>query len=331
MTFQDPIYNVQIFFQFIVAICHIPFGDAAPAIPVADVVNGADSMINLIEKFRNLVGDVSGIRRMKRLIEQINTEVEELKREERELIADALKKYRKTDNQMKVMRLALRALATETKRRTETVLRIIAKIDGSDVEADLKKNKLAIKLFAKLMDRSKVLLAEAKVEYRKAIASLIDVDEDLKKFKKSVNGLRDSSSDRYSTATTAIRATAYSLAGYSSCTTPLALFTCPIAFATAAAVVEPIIAKWKSDVRGMLSKLDESVAETDRHLTKIKRSVAQLEREQRVVVEWDSNVYESDDVIDELGLFIEADLKSEVTVPLQSLVNTCKQFLKISA
>ena len=92
-------------------------------------------------------------------------------------------------------------------------------------------------------------------------------------------------------------------------------------------------AKWESDIEGMLSKLDASVDETDRVLTKIKTSLDQLETEQEVIIEWNINVNLSDDVFiyfEELGLVLDADLKSEVTGPLQSLVNICNEFLKIS-
>ena len=171
--------------------------------------------MDLIKDFKNVVEDTTGINKLKEVIKQIDTKTEQLKDEERQILTNALKAYRQADGEIGVMRLSLESLASETIKRTNTLLRIIQKLSPSDDENTIENRvKLVQTLFIKLMERSKTLLAEAKVEYAKVRTTLTEVQTDLESFEKTVKDLRDSESDRYADSITAIWAALYTTGAY---------------------------------------------------------------------------------------------------------------------
>ena len=208
-----------------------------------EVINGAKGLVDLIKDFKNVVEDTTGINKLKEVIKQIDTKTEQLKDEERQILTNALKSYRQADGEIGVMRLSLESLASETIKRTNTLLRIIQKLSPSDDENTIEnKVKLVQSLFIKLMERSKTLLAEAKVEYAKVRTTLTEVQTDLESFEKSVKDLRDSESDRYADSITAIRAALYTTGAYIGCTNPITfIVTCPGSIGVAASIAEPTV------------------------------------------------------------------------------------------
>ena len=198
--------------------------------------------MDLIKDFKNVVEDTTGINILKEVIKQIDTKTEQLKDEERQILTNALKAYRQADGELGVMRLSLESLVSETIRRTNTLLRIIKKLSPSDDENTIEnKVKLVQTLFIKLMERSKTLLAEAKVEYAKVRTTLTEVQTDLESFEKSVQDLKDSESDRYADSITAIRAALYTAGAYIGCTPITFIVSCPGSIGVAASIAEPTV------------------------------------------------------------------------------------------
>eukprot|EP00091_Calanus_sinicus_P006461 TRINITY_DN1710_c0_g1_i2.p1 TRINITY_DN1710_c0_g1~~TRINITY_DN1710_c0_g1_i2.p1 ORF type:complete len:332 (-),score=47.92 TRINITY_DN1710_c0_g1_i2:177-1172(-) len=315
-----------------VAAVHISVGDGAalPNLKLAnEVINGAKGLVDLIKEFKNLVEDTTGINRLKEAIKQIDTKTEQLKDEERQILTNALKAYRQAEGEIGVMRLSLESLASETIKRTNTLLRIIQKLSPSDDEKTIQnKVKLVQALFIRLMERSKTLLAEAKVEYAQVRRTLTNVQTSLEYFEKSVQDLRNSESDRYAGSITAIRASLYTTAAYAGCTNPLLIASCPQAIAVAAAIAEPTVAAWKSSVKRLLRAIDDSLKETNGILGKILITLDQVKTEERIITRWRSDVEITSDLAGYTAELISAELKTELTDPLQGLVDTCKEFIK---
>ena len=92
------------------------------------------------------------------------------------------------------------------------------------------------------MERSKTLLAEAKVEYAKVRATLKNVQTDLESFEKSVRDLRDSESVRYADSITAKRDALYTAGAFIGCTNPFTFTVfCPGSIGVAASIAEPTV------------------------------------------------------------------------------------------
>ena len=91
----------------------------------------------------------------------------------------------------------------------------------------------------------------------------------------------------------------------------------------------PSIAAWKSSIKRLLRAIDDSLKETGDILNKILISLDQLKNEERIITRWKSDVEIASDLAGYTVEFISAELKSELTDPLQDLVDTCNEFLKV--
>jgi len=221
-------------------------------------------------------------------IEQIDTDLDGLIAEEKELMVDAKKKLQRGRSDIQRMRTALNLLAGESISRIDMIIRLFSVGLKKGVTASKQKSivSIAMRKMADLVTRSTSLISEAKGLYRNVATQLTECRQKLEAFSGKVSALADKSSSRFESEAKKLRKKVYSATAGCLLLPP----ACAIAYPIAAATVESQINKWADRLDNMMKICAQTEKNAQEMANTIAKEVIAFEEEEKLVLTWESKL-----------------------------------------
>jgi len=265
---------------------------------VAMVDNGLEAIKDNMEKVDAMVKE--GEEAIKRLQEYIG----EVALEKSEFTEGFLKDFTNAKKELRSARQTLFSLASRTKAKGRRIQIMINNWDGQSKEV----LKRTLREFSKLLNLSQTKLSAAKETYNKAIDVFEESYAKGQTFKDHLNNMLDTETAAHNSWTSRVRAAYSAPIGVTVGMIVADVFGClgfcsgiitTTVWATTAASVEATISAYSESIEslaGITQNFITSLSELD-SLTE--GAVEFLEREIQIIIEWEENAMDSQEIIEE--------------------------------
>ena len=259
-------------------------------------------------------------------ISRIDLEIEGLHVEEKLLVTHATENLLNSKTAMTAVKRVLNALADETIKVAEKLKRYVAACSKEDM-SEVKIKRIigkAAEQMCHILQRSQVILAEAKEEYTRCELALNGVKAKLETFLKKVQDIRNGEDGRLDKWKHDTRVRVYAGLAWTVFCPPAAA----VAYATAAGVLETEIAKYEATLDRLIQSCDQSASAAINLISKTDEAMDFLETEQELIQAWvsalslmESDFKDVDSVVECVFL-----LNDEMVIMLDDLINACTNY-----
>lgn len=253
--------------------------DPATAVTTVEKIVGAgDKLADIIRKTKDFY-----VSEIESQIKKINLHVEGINKEQRTTMEKARSKISHVERRIVLARANLESLAEETITRVNSMLHYLSLIGDDWSSTKIEKFlRFQAKKMSQLIDRSLILLNEAKDLYIKTGESLDDVKASLTSFQTFVENLASTNSAAHKKTVQE-----YRLAVYLPC-----FLACPVCAPIAAAVcvtaLETEISKWKSALDNLNSIVNNNNLLTGKSLCHVQTLLGDMDKDTKLITKWQS-------------------------------------------
>lgn len=268
-------------------------------------------------------------------IKRLQDYIGEIALEKSEFTEGFLKNFKDAKKELRSARQTLFSLAEQTKAKGKRIEIMINNWDGQS-KAVLKRS---LREFSALLTMSRTKLAAAKTTYNKAIDVFEASYLEGRRFKEHLTNMLDTETAEHKAWTAKVRAAYAAPTGVTIGMIVADVFGClgfcsaivtTTVWATTAATVEATIASYSESVQSLTEITEKFIVSLSELDSLTDGAVEFLEEEILIVIEWEENARNSEDIIDE---FTEEELEEytgyqdEIRSALTGLMDAVKKFL----
>ena len=292
---------------------------------VQTMIEGGKALTETVEKLIDKVISPS-LKALDKEIKKIDTTIEGLNAEEKNLVIQATESLYNTRSSMFTIKFTLSALAGETITVASRLMRYVAKC-SEDVPEDKIKRIIgkAADQMCQILKRSHAVLEEAKNEYKRCDRAMNSIKANLETFVKSVEALKDGQDGRLQKWKDTTRTTVYASLSVTALEGPLAV----AANATAAGILESKIAEYVAALDRLLKKCDKSAVAARNLINETDKTKDFIQTEQKLIQAWESSLTtmavdfkNADTVVENVYLFG----SDEMNGMLDNLITACSKY-----
>jgi len=254
---------------------------------IGAAIESGDKLVDLMGKLKDMfIKPIT--EQVDAEIKKVNVDIDGVTKEEKALVEDAKINLYNSRFDITRTRGVLAVLATETNSRSDTLIRVLRIILKGTTTTDkqMKGIKIVVKKMQMLLERSKVLLKDARGQYMSVQKQLNVVRVKLEMFAKRVVELGDTHGQRYKDYAKKMRIIVYSSAA--ACLVVPA--TCPAVYAACAATLETKLTKYRNDVAELNAKTKNSGSAATELVTKCEGDLQYMAAEDTLIGKWQSKV-----------------------------------------
>merc|ERR1711976_996658 len=308
-------------FGLLAAVSSVQGAKPDPKVLANAVQNGGVTLTKTINKFKDTF-----VRPLMAEIKfhagRINTNLDGLEQEEKQLVTTSLQSLERTEVEVAGVRIILVELAKSTIKQSQTLRRIMDKVDVDDsMERAKKKLGYTAKYMIKLMKTSEGVLQEAKEKYDLALRDLATCKGSLQSFVNKVKNLGSDENERFQAWASKTRGIVYGTTWAAG----------PAGLAIAATVLETEIAKYKENVRKL--NIEAAAAEKSARsvLNDADKKIKEIQTEVRLITRWRNSLDELKVAFEDEESFVDhitwLEEKDDTADRMKDLEKACQNYI----